>query len=74
MLSKSAHPDSTSPRLSNWKKGAIIIGMGLLFLIFGYTLYFCVRHEKAEGDKKFRTLSEFDEPMTRSNGSRKSQK
>ena len=70
MLSKSAHPDSAAPRLSNWEKGAIIIGMGLVFLIFGYTLYFCVRYEKAEGEKKFRTISEFDEPMTASKGSR----
>ena len=63
MLSKSAHPDSVGPRLSNWKKGLIIAGMALLFLIFGYTLYFCVRYEKEEGKKKLRSISEFDDPV-----------
>jgi len=36
-----------------------------LFLIFGYTLYFCVRYEQEESAKLTRSMTEFDEILPR---------
>jgi len=41
----------------------IVVGMVLLFLIFGYILWYCVKYEQEESAKITRSMTEFDEVL-----------